>query len=102
MPIDTATIAYELQCVVASVKKRPTCNKTAFKYAEKYCRTVMKQVNVSEDAHDKKKKKSITRFIKVSSLSNNRYKQSGTMLDWIMFHKIVHMYRDIKKQETVQ
>ena len=67
-----------------------------------YFRAVVKEVNVSEEAHDKQRKNSRTVLIKVSSLSNNRSNQSNPSLDWIMFHKIAHMYRDIGKKETVK
>ena len=43
-----------------------------------------------------------TWLIKVSSLSNNRAKESDTRLAWIVFHNIARIYRYIAKQETVQ
>ena len=41
-PIDTDTIPDELQCVVESVKSRPTCKEIALKSAAKYFRAVVK------------------------------------------------------------
>ena len=38
--------------------------------------------------------------MKVSIISNNRARQSDPRLAWLMFHKIAHMYRDIRKQES--
>ena len=49
--IDTATISSELQCVVASVKSRPTCKEITLKSSEKYCLAVVKRVNLSEESH---------------------------------------------------
>ena len=60
MPIATVTIEAELKYVVESVKVIPICKETALKSAAKYCRSVVKRVNVSEEAHDKKSKKSRT------------------------------------------
>ena len=37
--------------------------------------------------------------MKVSGLSNKRAKQSDPRLQWIMFHKICVMYRDVKEEE---
>ena len=92
LPINTFSISYELQFVLASVKARPTCKKITYSAAAKYCPVVVKQVNVSGEAHDNQRKKSRTRLIKVSSLSHNRAKQSDTRLAWIMFHNLAHMY----------
>ena len=47
-------------------------------------------------------KKGITGSIKVFRLSNNCAKKSDPRLAWIMLLKISHMYRDTRKQETVQ
>ena len=88
--------------VVTSVKVIPTCNKITLKYAEKYFRTVMKWVNFSEEAHDKQRKKRRTGLIKVSILSNNRSKQIYPRLSCITFHKMAHMYIDIKKQQNCE
>ena len=74
LPVETATISAELQYVVASVKSRPTCKKITHNAAAKYYHTVMKQVNVSKEAHDKQRKNTRTVLIKVSILSNNRPK----------------------------
>ena len=50
-------------------------------------------------SHDKQSKKIRTILVKVSSISNNRARQSYPMLSWLMFHKISQMYRDIRAQE---
>ena len=62
----------------------------------------MKRVNFSEETHDNQRKKVRKGLIKISSISNDRAKQSDTVIAWIMFHKIYHMYRDITKQEMLQ
>ena len=74
----------------------------ALKSAAKCCCTVVKGVNFSKEAHGKQSKNGRRGKIKASILSKNRYKQSDTRLAWIIFHKIDHMYREIRKQETVQ
>ena len=99
LTIDTASIASELHSVVESVKARPTFKEIAPQSSENHCRTVVKRVNVTKEAHDKQSNNIRTGLIKVSSLSNNRSKQSDPRLDWIMFQNIAHMYRDIIKQE---
>ena len=53
-----------------------------------------------EDGHDKQRKKIRTGLVKVSSISNNRSKQSDPRLAWLMFHEIAQMYRDIREQES--
>ena len=40
-----------------------------------------------------------TGTIKVSRLNHKRAKKSDPRLDWEMFHKIYHMYSDIKNKE---
>ena len=56
-------------------------------------------MNNIEDGHDKQRKKSITVLANVSSISNNRARQSDPKLAWMMFHKIAQMYRYIREQE---
>ena len=41
----------------------------------------------------------MTGTIKFSGLSQNRAKQSDPKITWDMFHKIYHMYIDIKNKE---
>ena len=38
--------------------------------------------------------------MKVSSISNNRSRQSDPKLAWMMFHKIAQIYRNIREQES--
>ena len=95
-------IAAEVHSAVEPVKERLTCNEISPQSAAKYCRTVVKRLNVSGKANDKRRKKCRTGLIKVSDLSNTMANKSGTRLAWIVFHKIAHMYRDARKQETLQ
>ena len=90
-PIDTDTIPAELQCVVESVKSRPTCKETTLKSTENYFGAVVKRVNVPEETHDKQRNNSRPGLIKISSLSHNRSNQSDLRLAWIRFHKIDHI-----------
>ena len=62
-------------------------------------RIIIKQVNNLEDRHDKQRKNSGTGSVKVSSISNNRARQSNPRLAWLVFRKIAQMYRDIREQE---
>ena len=57
-------------------------------------------MNNREDGHDYQRKKSRTGLVKVSSISNNRSRQSDPRLAWLMFHKIAQIYRDIRQQES--
>ena len=57
-------------------------------------------MNNREDGHDNQRKKSKTGLVKVSSISNNRSRQSDPRLAWLMFHMIAQMYRDIRQQES--
>ena len=61
----------------------------------------MQWVKFSEEAHDKQNKIRPV-LVKVSILRNNKYNQSDPLLAWIMFHKIVHIYRDTVKQDNFQ
>ena len=57
-------------------------------------------MNNIEDGHDNQRKKIRTGLVKVSSISNYRYRNSDPRLAWMMFHKIAQMYRDIREQES--
>ena len=91
-----------MHCVVLSVKEIPRSKEIALKYAAKYFGTVVEQVNVSEEAHDKQRNNTRTVLIKVTRLKNNRATKIDPRLSLFLFHKIAHIYRDTPKQETVQ
>ena len=54
----------------------------------------MKQVNFSGEVH--------ATLIRTSSLSINIENHSDTSITWIKFHKIAHMYRYVRKKETIK
>ena len=66
----------------------------------KYNRSVIKRFTGTEYGHDNQGKKSRKGLVKMSSISNNRARQSDPRLAWLMFHKIAQMYRDIREQES--
>ena len=67
------------------MKVRTTFKEIDPQFTANYCRIVVKQVNISKEAYDKLRKKSITGLIKVSSLSNNRNKHSDPRLNGFVF-----------------
>ena len=98
LPIDVNTLGGELQLVITSVSARQSTNIITPKSLAKYTRSVIKQVNKREDGHDNQRKKSRTGLVKVSSIINNRSRQSDPRLAWLMFHKIAQMYREIRQK----
>ena len=69
--------------------------------ALRYARRVITRVNRGEDNAEVQKIKMRTGIIKVSGLIHNRAKQCDPILAWEMFHKIHHMYSDIKNKEEI-
>ena len=67
-----------------------------------YARSVIRRVNGIEDDRVGQKKRSNLGEIKVRGLSHKRAKQSDPRLAWIMFHKIVRLYRDVIKEESLE
>ena len=63
-------------------------------------RCVTKHVNRIEDEDTNQKKRNSTGLMKVSGLSNKRYKQSDPCLAWMVFHNIVQMYYGMKNEEN--
>ena len=49
-----------------------------------------------------KTKNYLSGLVKVSRLINNQESQSYTRLDWIVFHKIDEIYREMKHKDTLQ
>ena len=62
------------------------------------CRAI-ERVNKEEENAEGQKRKTMIGTIKVSGLSHKRAKQCDLRLAWEMFHKIYHMYSDIKNKE---
>ena len=99
LPRDTTTISDELQQVLHNVGRRDA-NKTITPDSALRCaRRVIVRVNKEEDNAEGHKRKKTTGIIKVLGLSHKRAKQCDPRLAWEMFHKIYHMYSDIKSRE---
>ena len=99
IPRDTTTISNELQQVLHDVGRRDV-TKTITPYsALRYARIVIARVNKEEENVEGQKRKTRTGIIEVSGLSHKRGKQYDPRLAWEMFHKIHHMYSDIKNKE---
>ena len=96
-PIDFNTLGSELQLVIRAVNSRQSTKVITPKASSQYTRSVIKQVNNREDGHDNQRKNSRIGLVKVSSISNNISRQSDPRIAWMMFHKIDHMYRDIRE-----
>ena len=95
MPIDVNTLASEPQLVIKAVNAQQSTKGITENSTCKYTHSVIKRVNCKEDGHDTQRKKIRTRLVKVSSIGNNRARQSDPRLAWMMFHKIAQMYRYI-------
>ena len=100
LPIDINTLEAKLQLVIKSVNKRQSTKDITANSSSKYTHSVIKQFNHKEYGHDKQRNKKRTGLVKVSRLSNNRSRQSDPRLSLLMFHKIAHMYRGIREQES--
>ena len=98
LPIYVNILGSELHFFIKAVNEQKSTKDITPKSSSKYTWSVIKQVNCTEDVHDKQRKKSRTLLVKVSSISNNRLIQINPRLAWLMFHKIAQMYRDIRKK----
>ena len=67
--------------------------------ALRYARRVIASGNKEEENAEGQKRKTRTGIIKVSGLSHMKENQCDPRLAWEMFHKICHMYIDIKNKE---
>ena len=99
LPIDVNALVAELQLFIKAINARQSTKCITANSSSKYTRSVIKQVNRKEYGHDMQRKKIRTGLVKVSSIINNRARQSYPRLAWLMFHKIAQMYRDIREQE---
>ena len=99
-PIDVNTLGVKLQLVIKAANARQSTKYITPKASYQYTRLVIKRVKNIEDGRDMQRKKSRTVLVKVSSISNNRARQSDPRLAWLIFHKIAQMYRDIREQES--
>ena len=87
LPIGVNTLGSELQLVIRAVNARQSTKVITPKSSSQYTRSVIKRVNNREDGRANQRKKSRTGLVKVSSISNNRSRQSDPRLAWLMFHK---------------
>ena len=69
--------------------------------ALRYDRRVIAFVNKEEENSEGQKRETVTGIIKVLGLIHKRGKQFDPRLAWEMFHKIYHMYSDIKNKEEI-
>ena len=98
---DTFTISDELQQVLYDMGRQDANNTITPDSALRYARRLIAHVNKEEDNAEVQKRKTRTGIIKVLGLSHKRAKKCDPRLAWEMFHKIHHMYSDIKiKEET--
>ena len=98
---DTTTISDELQQVLHGVGRRDVAKTITPDSALRYARRVIAQVNKEEDNAEGQKRKTKTGIIKIPGSSHKRAKQCDLRLAREMFHKIYHMYSDIKNKEDI-
>ena len=91
----------ELERLPYGVGRRDANNTITPDSALRYARRVIACVNKEEDNSEGQKRKTRTGIIKVSGLSHKKAKQCDPRLAWEMFHKIHHMYSDIKNNEEI-
>ena len=99
MSIGVNTLASKMQLIIKEFDARKLTKDITDNSSCKYSRSIIKQVHQKEDGHDTQRDNSRTVLVNMSSIGNNRAKQSYTRLAWLMFHKISQMYRDIRDQE---
>ena len=80
------------------VGRRDSKNTITPDSALKYAHRVIARVNKEKDNAEEQKIKTRTGIIKVTGLSHKRAKQYDPRLAWKMFHKIHHMFSDIKNK----
>ena len=99
LPRDTTTISDELQKVLHGVGRRDVAITITPDSALRYAHRLIARVNKEEENSEGQKRKTRTGIIKDSGLSHMRANQCDPRLAWEMFHKIYHMYSDIKNKE---
>ena len=99
LPRDANTISDELQQVLHGMGPQDSNNTITPPSSLRYARRVIARVNKEEENVEGQQRKRTTGIIQVSVLSHNMAKQCGLRLAWEMFHKIYHMYSDIKNKE---
>ena len=99
-PIDVNTLGAELHLVIKAFNVQQSTKYISPKPSSKYTLSAIKGVNNIEDGHDNQRNKIRIGLLKVSSISNNRVRQSDPRLASLMFYKISQMNRDIREQES--
>ena len=98
LPIDVNTLGAELNFFIKSVNARKSTKDITANSLSKCTGSVIKRVNCIKDGNYSQQNKSRTGSVKVSSIRNNIERQSDPRLAWLMFHKIVKMYRYIREK----
>ena len=92
LPSSQEVVGEKLHAVLQNVGSTPEVqNKTKLAYA----RRVSCRINKQESEQVEQQKRSLTEEIKVRGLSHKRAKQSDPRLEWIMFHKMCVMHREV-------
>ena len=97
MPVTRKLLSEKLHNILQGLGKRST--EVTLKTKQAYARDVIRRVNKIEDEQAGQRKRSSTGEIKVRGLSHKRAKQCDPRLQWLMFHKLTRMARDIRKKE---
>ena len=98
LPSTQKIIGDKLNSILENLGKRRT--ETNVKTKQAYAREVIHLMTRIEDEQVGQKKRSATGEIKFSGLSNKRATQSDPLLQWMMFHKMCTMYREINPLRT--
>ena len=97
LPQTRKLLAENLHKLLQTMGKRT--DEVDHKTKQAYARSVIQRVNKREPEKVGQKKRSAAGEVKVRGLSNKRAKQSDPRLQWIMFHKMVLMYRHVIDEE---
>ena len=100
LKIDIVIPNNEKQQGINGVSKISMGNGTQPKSAQRYACRIIQLVNIEDDEEEVNKRITRKSMIKVSRLSHKRAKKSDPRLAWFMFHKIYHMYSNIKNKEV--
>ena len=100
MPIGVNTLRAKHKFVIKALNALQSTKEITPKASSKYTRSLIKQFNRIEDVRDNQSKNNRTGLVKVSSISNNRARQSDPRLACLIFHEIAQIYIDIREQES--
>ena len=97
IPQTQKRLVESLHNLLQSIGKRT--EQVSINTKQAYTQSVIQRVNKREPEKVDQKKRSATGEVNVRRLSNKRAKQSDPRLQWIMFHKMVVMYRHVRDEE---